>query len=93
MSQAKKRAYETSTRFSSCCLSQKPSSSWQANKLKNPLLQNNTGDGILLQALRGGTNLNGIGNELLFFFQKMDLLFVTVGFVYSRWESTVTDGV
>ena len=25
----------------------------QANKLKNPVLQNNTGDGILLQAHRG----------------------------------------
>ena len=41
----------------------------QANKLKNPFLQNNTGDGIPLQAHRGGTSLNGIGNELIKFFK------------------------
>ena len=44
-----------------------------------------------LQAHRGGTSLNGIGNELVRIFLS-DLLFVTVGFVYSRWRSTVTDG-
>ena len=37
----------------------------QANKLKSQFLQNNTGDGIPLQAHRGGTSLNGIGNELI----------------------------
>ena len=40
----------------------------QANKLQNPFLQNNTGDGTLLQAFRGGTRLNGIGSELIRFF-------------------------
>ena len=35
------------------------------NKLKSLLLQNNTGYGIPLQPPRGGTSLNGIGNELI----------------------------
>ena len=39
----------------------------QENKLQNPFLQNNTGDGIHLQAHRGGTNLNGIGSEFTIF--------------------------
>ena len=51
------------------------------------------GDGIPLQAYRGGTSLNGIGNVLIRFFKKIDLLFVAVGFVYSRLRSTVTDAV
>ena len=55
----------------------------QANKLKSLCLQNNTGDGIPLQAHRGGTNLNGIGSELIRNCLS-DLLFVAVGFVYSR---------
>ena len=37
----------------------------QANKLKSLFLQNNPGDGILLQAHRGGTSLNGIGSKLI----------------------------
>ena len=46
-------------------LSKTVSTASQANKFKNPFLQNNTGDGILLQADRGGTSLNGIGSELI----------------------------
>ena len=57
-----KWACETSTRFSSCCVSQKPSPP-RVRRKQNPFLHNNTGDGILLQALRGGTRLNGIGSE------------------------------
>ena len=64
----------------------------QTKKLKSPFLQKNTGDDIPLQAHRGGTSLNGIGNELIKFVHS-DLLFVTVGFVYCRWRSTVTDGL
>ena len=60
----------------------------QANKWKSLSLQNNTVYGILLQAHRGGTSLNGIGSELTF----CSNLFVTIGFVYSRWRSTLTDG-
>ena len=37
----------------------------QANKLKSLFLQSNTVYGIPLQAHRGGTNLNGIGSELI----------------------------
>ena len=40
----------------------------QANKLKSLFLRNNTGCGIPLQAHRGGTSLNGIGNEFIRFF-------------------------
>ena len=54
----------------------------QANKLLNPCLQNDAGDDILLQALCGGTSLNGIGSELIR--NVLSDLFVTVGFVYSR---------
>ena len=43
-------------------------------KLKSVLLQNNIGDDILLEAHRGGTSLNGIGNELIIFFLS-DVLF------------------
>ena len=56
----------------------------QANKLKSLSIQINTGYGIPLQAHRGGTSLNRIGNELIR---------ILVAFVYSRWRSTVTDGV
>ena len=53
----------------------------QENKLKSLSIQINTDDGIPLQAHRGGTSLNGIGNELIIFFFLMRLLFVKVGFV------------
>ena len=56
----------------------------KANKLKSLSIQTNTLNGITLQAHRGGTSLNGIGNELKSFFSLMRILFVTVGFVYSR---------
>ena len=46
-------------------LSKTVSTASQANKLQISFLQNNTGDGILLQALRGGTSLNGLGSELI----------------------------
>ena len=38
------------------------------NKLKSRSIQNITVDGIALEAHRGGTSLNGIGNELIRFF-------------------------
>ena len=60
----------------------------QANKLKSLFLQNNTVYGIPLQAHRGGTR---IGNKFIRFFFKSDF-FATIGFAYSRWRSTVTDG-
>ena len=44
--------------------------------------------GFHLPVPRGGTHPNGVGSELVFFVA----FFVTVGFVYSRWRSTVTDG-
>ena len=56
-----KWVHATSTRFSSCALSKTVSTASQASKSQNPLLHNNTGDGILPQALHGGTSLNGIG--------------------------------
>ena len=63
---SQKWAYETSIWFSSRCLDEKiVYTTSQANKLKSLFLQNNTGDGIPLQAHRGGTSLNGIGNELM----------------------------
>ena len=34
-------------------------------KVEEPISQNNTGDGIPHEAHRGGTSLNGIGNELI----------------------------
>ena len=55
--------------FDLLSLSKTVSTASQSNKLQNPFLQNNTGDGIFLQALRGGTRLNGIGSERMRFFQ------------------------
>ena len=60
------------------------------NKLKSVSVQINKDDGIHLQAHCGGTSLNGIGSVLI---SNFWIDFVTVGFVYSRWRSTVTDGV
>ena len=48
--------------------------------------------GLQLQVPRSGTNPNGVGSELTFFFARISLFLVTVGFVYSWWRSTVTDG-
>ena len=45
----------------------------QANKSKSLFLQNNIGYGIPLQAHRGGTRLNGIGSELIRFFDCLNL--------------------
>ena len=70
------------TIFELLSLSKTVSTASQANKLQNQFLQDNTGDGILLQALHGGTRLNGIGSELIRFF--FSAFFFTVGFVYSR---------
>ena len=50
-----KRADATSTRFSSCSLTQKPSPSRTVKKLQNQYLHSNTGDGILPQAILGRT--------------------------------------
>ena len=64
-----KWAYEASIRFSSCCLYEKLSTPRvRRDKLKSLFLQNNTGYGIPFQTHRGGTSLNGIGNELIRFF-------------------------
>ena len=71
-----KWAYETSIRFSSSCLYQKSSTplvrlkSWRAyfsttiQEMASPL-----------QAHRGGTSLNGIGNDLIIFFFKVIFFF------------------
>ena len=53
----------------------------QAKKLKSLVLQINTDDCIPLQAHRGGTSLNGIGNELIFFHWSEFLLLQLVSFV------------
>ena len=55
-------------------------SDFQAKKLKSLFLQNNTGDGIPLQAHRGGTSLNGIGSELIRFFKVIFFLLQLVSF-------------
>ena len=47
--------------FELMSLSKTVSTASQANKLQNPFLHNNFGDGILPQALHGGASLNGIG--------------------------------
>ena len=55
----------------------------QENKLKSVSIQINEDDGFHLKTHRGGTSLNGVGSELI----KLELvriLFVTLGFVYSR---------
>ena len=54
-------------------------------------IQINKDDGVHLQARRGGTSLNGVESELIIFLIDQ-ICFATVGFVYSRWRSTVTDG-
>ena len=61
-----KWAYEISIRFTSCCLHERiEKTTSQANKLKSLFLQNNTENGIPLQAHHGGTR---IGSELIRFF-------------------------
>ena len=67
-SQAKMGRWDFDPIFELLSLSKIVSTASQANKLQNPLLQNNTEDGILLQAHRGETSLNGIGSELIRFF-------------------------
>ena len=63
----------------------------QVNKFKSVSIQINTVDGNPLHAHGCSVKSpNGIGNE--FVSVVVDLLFVTVGCVYSRWWSTVTDG-
>ena len=39
-------------------------------QVKEPIHRSNTDDGILLQAHRGGSSLNGIGNEFVIFFDN-----------------------
>ena len=91
--QAKIEPMKLRSDFRVCCLDQKNRLHHESGEqVEEPIpCRINTVDGILLQAHRGGTSLNGIGSELIRFFYS-DLLFVTVGFVYSRWRSTVTDG-
>ena len=71
-------------------LSKTVSTARQVSKLQNQFLHTNVGDGTLPQTSRGGTRLTRVGGAHNIFFG--DLFFVTVGFVYSRWRSTVTDG-
>ena len=52
----------------------------QGNKLKSLSIHINTVDGIPLQARRGGTSLNGIGNELIRIFKLMIFLLQLVSF-------------
>ena len=60
-------------------------------KVTSPALElTNIQDGNIRFHL-SGTHPNGVGSELTIFF--CSLFFVAVGFVYSRWRSTVTDGV
>ena len=54
------------------------------------VLQHNTEDGTLPQAIPGETCLDGVGGAHIIMLS--DLFFVTVGFGDSRWRSTVTDG-
>ena len=69
ISQSRTRLCDFDPIFELLSLSKTVSTASQANKSKNPFLQNNTGDDILRQALRGGTSLNGIGSELIRFFK------------------------
>ena len=66
--QAKMGPWNFDPIFELLSLSEIVYTSSQAKKLKSLFLQNNTGDGIHLQGHRGGTSLNGIGNELIRFF-------------------------
>ena len=68
-------------------LKSEPLSQWktvyttnQVKKLKSLFLHNNTGDGIPLQAHRGGTSLNGNGNELIRMFKVIFFLLQLVSF-------------
>ena len=70
-------------------LSKTVSSASQVTKLQNQFLHNIIGDIIHPQAIHGGTRPNGIGGTHKKFSSD---LFVTVGFVYSRWRSTVQTG-
>ena len=74
--------------FELLSLSKTVSTASQATMLQNPFLHKNIGDGILPQALQGGTSLNGSGEAHKIFLSDHS---VTVVFVYSRWRSTVTD--
>ena len=77
------RAYATSTRFSSCSLSQKNVFIVnQVRKLQNQYLHSSTGDGTLPQAIPGGTRpkVGGAHDKIL---RGHFIFFVTVGFVYS----------
>ena len=60
-------------------------------RLQNQFLHSNIGDGSLSEAIPGGTRLTGVGGAHKKFYS--DFFFDPVGFVYSRWRSTVTDGV
>ena len=62
----------------------------QANKLKSLSIQNNTENGIRLQAHRGGTR---IGNELIRFFKLIFFLFQLVSFTVDGDPLTPTGSV
>ena len=59
-------------------------------EMQKQFLRHSFGDGTLPQAIHGGTRLTGVGGAQNIF---SDLFFVTASFAYSRWRSTVTDGV
>ena len=62
-----------------------------AVSLKNRLhRESGERDGTLPPAIHGGTRLTGVGGVHNIFLS--DLFFITVGFVYRRWRSTVNDG-
>ena len=63
----------------------------QVRKLQSQYLRSNTSDGTLLPAIPGSTRPK-VGGAYDFFFAQVISFFVTVGFVYSWWRSTVTDG-
>ena len=64
-SQAKMGLWNFDPSFELLSLSKIVYTASQAKKLKSLFLHNNTGDGIALQANRGGTSMNGIGHELI----------------------------
>ena len=69
--QAKMGLWNFDLIFELLSLSKTVSTASQANKLQNPFLQNNTGDGTLPQSIHGGTRPTGVGGAEKFF--KSDL--------------------
>ena len=64
----------------------------QVRKLQKQYLHSNTGYGTLPLVIPGGTRPKVGGTHDKIFKVVTSSFFVTVGFVCSRWRSTVTDG-